>query len=104
MMPPLRQSVAVAQRIGIAAACCLGIWCSWKLARADHLFHKETGQSVRAAIALVPDDWEYYMRLSLLDRDHAMELLTKAQSLDRYNAQADIELGLQYESEGNYRR
>ncbi len=104
MMPPLRQSVAVALRIGIAAACCLGIWCSWKLARADYLFHKETGQSVRAAIALVPDDWEYYMRLSLLDRDHAMELLTKAQSLDRYNAQADIELGLQYESEGNYRR
>lgn len=104
MMPPLRRFVAVALRIAIAAACCLGIWCSWKLARADHFFRQDTAPSVRAAIALVPDDWRYYMRLSLLDHDHAMELLTKAQSVDRYNAQADIELGLQYESEGDDRR
>ncbi len=104
MMPLHRRFIVFALRTGIAAACCLGIWCSWKLARADRLFHQDTSQSVRAAIALAPDDWEYYMRLSLLDRDHAMELLAKAQSLDRYNAQADIELGLQYESQGNYRR
>lgn len=103
-MPPLRRSVAVALRMGIAAAGCAGIWSSWKLARADYLFHKDTAQSVRAAIALEPDDWKYYMRLSMLDRDHAMDLLIKAQSLDRYDARADIELGLQYEAEGNDRR
>jgi tetratricopeptide (TPR) repeat protein len=59
---------------------------------------------VRAAIALAPDDWEYYMRLAQLDLIHARELLTVAQSLDRYNAQADIELGLQYEAEGDFSR
>jgi len=103
-MSSLSRASAVALRIGIGVVCCLGIWCSWKLACADYLFHKDTAQSVRAAIALEPDDWEYCMRLAQLDRPHAMELLARARSLDRYNVQADIELGLQYEAEGNYPR
>ena len=102
MMPFVLRSVRVALRIIIAAACCLGIWCSWEFARADHLFQKDTEESVRSAIRLAPDGWEYYMRLAQFDHGHARELLTTSLRLNRYNAQADIELGLQYEAEGNF--
>ena len=104
MIPRLRRSVGIALRIIIAAACCLGIWNSWKFARADYLFHKDTEESVRTAIRLVPDGWEYYMRLAQFDRGHARELLSTALRLNRYDAQADIELGLQYEAEGDFPR
>ena len=104
MIPHLRRSVEVVLRIILAAACCLGIWSSWKLARADYLFHQDTEQSVRAAIHLVPDGWEYYMRLAQFDREHTQELLTTALRLNRYDAQADIELGLQYEADGDFPR
>ena len=104
MIPLLRRSVGVALRIIIAAACCLGIWSSWEFARADYLFHKDTEESVRSAIHLVPDRWEYYMRLAQFDREHAQELLTTALRLNRYDAQADIELGLQYEANGDFPR
>jgi hypothetical protein len=104
MIPLLRRSVGVALRIILAAACCLGIWSSWEFARADYLFHKDTEESVRTAIRLVPDGWEYYMRLAQFDRGHARELLATALRLNRYDAQADIELGLQYEAEGNFSR
>jgi tetratricopeptide (TPR) repeat protein len=74
------------------------------LARADHLFKEDTEDSVRSAIRLVPDGWEYYMRLAQFDRVHGPELLTTSLRLNRYDAQADIELGLQYEAEGDYAR
>jgi tetratricopeptide (TPR) repeat protein len=104
MMPFSRRSVGYALRIIIAGACCFGIWCSWTLARADYLFQKDTEESVRSAIRLVPDGWEYYMRLAQFDRGHARELLDTALRLNRYDAQADIELGLQYEAEEDYGR
>jgi hypothetical protein len=104
MLSLIRCSVGVALRIIIAGACCLGIWRSWELARADYLFQKDTEESVRAAIRLVPDGWEYYMRLAQFDHAHARELLATSLRLNRYNAQADIELGLQYETEGDYGR
>lgn len=84
------------------AACIFGIWSSWTLARADYLFKQDTEASIRSAIRLAPDGWEYYMRLAQFDRSHARELLETSLHLDRYNAQADIELGLQYEAEGNF--
>jgi tetratricopeptide (TPR) repeat protein len=84
---------------GILAA---GIWCSWTLARADYLFRLNTPESVRAAIRLEPDSWEYTMRLALLDDAHAQQLLETAIRLDPYNAQADIELGLRLESAGDF--
>ena len=104
MLHHLRRSVGVALRIVIAGACCLGIWSSWEFARADYLFQKDTEKSVRAAIRFVPDGWEYYMRLAQFDRTHARELLATSLRLNRYNAQADIELGLQYEAEGDFGR
>jgi hypothetical protein len=91
-------------RIILAATCCLGIWSSWKFARADYLFHQDTEESVRSAVRLVPDGWEYYMRLAQFDREHTQELLTTALRLNRYDAQADIELGLQYEADGDFPR
>ena len=104
MIPRLRQPVGVALRIILAAACCLGIWSSWKFARADYLFHQDSEESVRSAVHLVPDGWEYYMRLAQFDQEHAQELLTTALRLNRYDAQADIELGLQYEADGDFPR
>ena len=61
MMPFSLRSVGYALRIIIAGACCFGIWFSWTLARADYLFQKDTEESVRSAIHLVPDGWEYYI-------------------------------------------
>lgn len=97
-----RRLVGYFLRMAATAACCFGIWSSFTLARADYLFRKDTDQSVRAAIQLVPDGWAYYMRLSELDRTHAAELLRTSLQLNRYNAQADIELGLEYEAEENF--
>ena len=90
MMSLLRRSVGIALRIVIAGACCFGIWCSWTLARADYLFQKDTEESVRSAIRLVPDGWEYYMRLAQFDQKHTRELLTTSLRLNRYDAQANI--------------
>ena len=91
-------------RIAVAVACGMAIWSSLTLARADYLFKKDTEASVRAAIRLVPDSWSYYMRLSEFDRAHAHDLLTTSLRLNPYNAQADIELGLQYEADGDFVR
>ena len=104
MLSLIHRSVGIALRFVVAGLCCLGIWHSWKLARADYLFHQDTEDSVRAAIGLAPDGWEYYMRLAELDRPHARDLVATSLRLDHYNAQADIELGLQYEADGDYGR
>jgi hypothetical protein len=97
-----RMFLTATLRIAVAVVCCIGIWFSWKAERADSLFREDTVESLRAAISLVPDGWQYYMRLAQLDRDRAHGLLETALKLDRYNAQAAIELALQDESEGKY--
>ena len=102
MMHLLNHPVGSALRILVAVACCVGIWNSISLARADYQFSKDTAESVRAAIRLVPDGWEFYMRLAQFERARARELLTTSLRLNRFDAQADIELGLQYEAEGDY--
>lgn len=97
-----RMFLGAAVRIAVATLCCVGIWFSLKAERADSLFREDTAESLRAAIKLVPDGWQFYMRLAQLDREHAHGLLETALKLDRYNAQAAIELALQDESEGKY--
>src|ERR1035437_7697306 len=104
MMHPLRRTVGYALQIIIFGACCLGIWSSLELARADYLFKQDTEASIRSAIRLAPDGWSYYIRLAQFDQAHAQELLTNSLSLNRYDAQADIELGLQYEADGDFGR
>ncbi len=101
-MVSLPKSSGIAVRVIVAVACCLGIWYSLLLARADFYFKKDTGDSIRKAVHLVPDGWPYYMRLAQFDRDNARQLLDTALRLNPYDAQADIELGLQYEAEGDY--
>lgn len=93
----------IAWRIIITCVLAFGIWCSWTLARADYSFRLNTPESVRAAVRLEPDSWEYYMRLALLDDAHAQQLLETAVSIDPYNAEADIELSLRLEGAGDYR-
>lgn len=97
-----RRVASALLRVVVACACCLGIWFSWQFARADFLFHRDTGKSVAEAIRLVPDGWEFYMRQAQFDRAHARDLLEKALRLNPYNAQAEIELGLQFESDEDY--
>ena len=99
-----RRSVGITLRLAIAGACGLGIWSSWQFASADYSFQLDTAESVRSAMRLVPDSWEYPVRLAELDRAHARELLETALRMNRYNAQADIELGLQYEAAGDFDR
>lgn len=94
----------VALRIGVVAASCLGIWSSWKLAKADRLFHRDSKESIRAALRLEPDAWEYSMRLAQLDDQDARQLLESAVRISPYNAPADIELGLDFEAAGDYTR
>jgi hypothetical protein len=104
MMPIFEQSVGHALKIVVAGACCFGIWGSLALACADYHFRQDTEESIREAIRLMPDGWECYMRLAQFDRAHARELLTTSLRLNRYDAQADIELGLQYEADGDFGR
>lgn len=82
-------------------ACCLGGISAWNLARADYLFRKDTPKSVNAALALEPDAWRYALRLSQLDEEHAPVLLEKTLALNPFNAQANIELGLRSEAQGD---
>jgi hypothetical protein len=100
-MSLLRSSAAKALRIVTAGVCVFGIWYSLRLALADLQFHRDTEESIRAAIRLASDGWPYYMRLALYDRDHAERLLETSLALNPFDAQADVELGLQYEADGN---
>ncbi len=102
VIPLAGRTIGIAVRIAVASLCCFAIFCCWRLARADYLFRKDTAESVRSAIGLVPDAWEYYLRLSQLDPADARKLLESAVRLDVYNAQVDIELGLRYEADGQY--
>jgi hypothetical protein len=102
MTPLLYRSVWVALRITIAGAFCLGIWSSWHFARADFLCQTDTEGSMRSAIRLEPDGWEYYMRLAQFDRAHARGLLETSLRLYPYDAQADIELGLTHEANEDF--
>ena len=101
-MLPLPKSATIILRIAVAAACCFGIWTSFKLARADYFFQKDTDQSIRSAIRFVPDGWPYYMRLAQFDQASAKELLKISLRINPYDAQVNIELGLQYEAEGDF--
>jgi hypothetical protein len=103
-MSGLKESIGDTIRIGAVAVCCLGIWQSLQYARADHYFDQDTEETIRTAIRLVPDGWPYYMRLAQFDSAHAEELLQTSIQLNPYNAQADVELGLQLESRGDFAR
>ena len=101
-MTKLSRLSDIAIRMLIIGTCGWGIRQSWALARAGFLFDQDTEASVRAAIRKVPDAWPYYMRLAQFDQLNARPLLNKALELNRYNAQANIELALQEEAGGDY--
>ena len=104
LMSRLRRYAIVLLRLLIVGVCCLGVWYSLLTARAEFLFKIDTEDSIRSAIRLAPDNENLYMRLAQFDRTHALSLLQKALSLNAYNAQAYIELGLQYEANGDSAR
>ena len=102
MTPLLHRSVWTALRVMIACAFCLGIWNSWDFARADYLDQLDSEESIRSAIRLEPDGWEYYLRLSQFDRADSRGLLETSLRLYPYNAQADIELALRDEAKEDF--
>lgn len=104
MSPRIEYAPTLVLRLAVIAACCWGIWSSWRLALADHLFRQDTETSIREAISATPDAWSYYRRLSELEPEHAEKLLATAVRLNPYDAQADIDLGLQYEAQGDFGR
>ena len=104
MRPYRALIIAITWRTLVAGLCVLGIWHSWAFARADFLFQLNTAESLRKAIQIEPDAWKYYMRLALLDDEHAPQLLETALKANPYDAQADIELGLRLEAAGDYSR
>jgi tetratricopeptide (TPR) repeat protein len=101
-MSTVGNSVKAILRLLVAAACCLGIWSSLRLAEADYEYRQDTEASILAAIRSIPDGWPYYMRLAQLDRQNAATLLKSALRLNEYDAQANIELGLSYEADGDF--
>lgn len=104
MILRMRHTLTAALRLLIVATCLWAIWFSWTLARGDFLFRQNTEESLRQAISIVPDAWEYYLRLAQFDPAHARTLLSTAIRLDQFDAEADIELGLQYEAKGDLAR
>jgi len=88
-------------QLALAAAYLTGVIFSWRSIRADYLFREDSETSIGSAISLVPDKSEYYMRLAQFNWKHSKDLLSTAVRLDPYNAQAYMELGLQYETEGD---
>lgn len=99
-----RKPTAIVLRTAFAGVCCLGIWESLNFARADFYFRKDTVPDIHTAINLISDGWPYYMRLAQLDQDHTKALLERTVELNPFNAQANIELGLRYEAEGDLTR
>jgi tetratricopeptide (TPR) repeat protein len=98
------RALAISIRVITLGVCCFAIWSSWNLARADHLFRLDTQESIQTAIRLVPDHPRYYLRLAQLDEANARTLLEKALQLNQYDAEADVDLALRYEADGEYNR
>ncbi len=101
MMTTFGRPLAITFRLVIVLVCLAGIWNSWKLAYADHLVKEDTAEALQSAVGWAPDDSAAYMRLAQLDDGNSRQLLETALRLDPYNAQADIELGLRYEADGD---
>jgi len=91
-------------RVAVALTCALAIQWSCLRIRADRFFREDTPQSIRRAIELIPDDPQYYIRLSQLDDIHSVALLERALRHAPFQASAAIELGLRAESTGDYSR
>ena len=86
---------------GLAMA---GAW-SIREGWADYRMRQETVSATEAAIALTPDQSEYYARLAWLVSNHdprkAKEALGRAVALNPWDARSWIELGLRAEAEGD---
>ena len=86
---------------GLAMA---GAW-SIREGWADYRMRRETVSATEAAIALTPDQSEYYARLAWLVSNHdpqkAKEALRRAVALNPWDARSWIELGLRAEAEGD---
>jgi tetratricopeptide (TPR) repeat protein len=86
---------------GLAAAAAFSIRAGW----ADYRMRQETVDSTRRAIALMPDQAEYYARLAWLvagnDPRTARDALRRAVALNPWDARSWIELGLSAEAEGD---
>ena len=88
-------------RCVLIAAAIAGCYYSALLARAAHLFEKNTAESVAAASALTPDNSRYLARLADWKPDQRVELLQRAVKLNPFDSESWIQLGLAAELDGN---
>ncbi len=96
--------VSLVVRALVVCACLLGIWESWKIIRSDALYWEGTAASLRTSIRLEPDCWLCYIKLARLDDSSAEDSLQTSLRLNPYNSEAAIDLGLRYESDGEFQR
>jgi tetratricopeptide (TPR) repeat protein len=86
---------------GLAAAAAWSVRVGW----ADYRMRRETVGGTEGAIALTPDQAEYYARLAFLvsdeDPQRAKDALRRAVALNPWDAPSWIELGLRAEAEGD---
>jgi hypothetical protein len=103
-MPNRSLLFAVVVRAFVLCACLIAIWESWKIYRADAVFLQGTVESVRASIRIEPDCWWCYVELARMDEPSAEELLQTSLRMNPYNSDAAVDLGLRYESDGDFHR
>ena len=92
---------ALAALAGLVAAAAFSI----RAGLADYQMRQETVDATRRAIALMPDQAEYYARLAWLLADDnpplAADALRRAVALNPWDARSWIELGLSAETQGD---
>jgi len=90
--------------LAIGAALAASAW-SIRIGFADYQMRRETLDGMEKAIAVTPDNGEYYARLAWLvsdrDPDKSRNALRNAVLLNPRDAGSWIELGLRAEAEGN---
>lgn len=95
------RSVSFALRWLLVVAAITGALYSLLLARAQYLFEKDSAASVAAAVRLVPYNAAYVARLADWQPDKRVALLRRAVTLNPFDSQSWIQLGLYSELQGN---
>src|SRR5581483_4091489 len=86
--------IVLAIRIGISACLVFAAYECLVFARASFLYQQDTATSIPAAFALVPFNGSYAARLAAWQQQRKEELLSQAVTLNPFDVDSWIELGL----------
>jgi hypothetical protein len=93
----MKSAVTFFLRYLLIAGAIAGAYYSSILARASSLFSRDTTDSVRAAVQLVPYNSDYVARLAAHDESQRLALLKRAVQINPFDYQSLIQLGLMAE-------